>query len=99
MPVKQTFCDPNWFVKELNPDIAEWLKPVENDNTRVFCIPCKKTIELSNMGIRAVKSHTAGLKHKRNCDNVHFSDAFFLQWINRPSGRGVLLNIFAHSLT
>ena len=33
----------------------------------MFCIPCKKAIELSNMGIRAVTSHATGAKHKRNC--------------------------------
>ena len=66
MPGKQTFCDPNWFVKELNPDIAGWLKPVENDAGSVFCIPCKKSIKLSNMGIGAVTGHAAGDKHKRN---------------------------------
>ena len=66
MPGKQTFCDPNWFVKELNPDIAGWLKPVENDTSSVFCIPCKKSIKLSNMGIGAVTGHAAGDKHKRN---------------------------------
>ena len=35
---KKTVCDPNWFVEEINPDIAGWLKPVENDSSRVFCI-------------------------------------------------------------
>ena len=53
-----------WMSKE---EYKSWLQPVPSDNTRAKCTLCMKTISLSNMGEKAIKSHATGQKHKVAC--------------------------------
>ena len=56
----RTYFQDSW----LNEDsFKSWLVPGTN-NTQARCIRCRKTFELSNMGVQAVKSHAGGKGHK-----------------------------------
>ena len=59
MSTKQTYFQTDWLEKE---EYKNWLKPCINKKV-VFCQKCTKTIELSNMGEQALKSHMKGKKH------------------------------------
>ena len=41
-----------------------WLKPVANNKYQAYCTLCKKTIELSSLGIQALNSHAKSERHK-----------------------------------
>lgn len=59
---RKTSFNERWL---LDSEYSSWLKPVEKDPFSAFCSLCKTTFCLSNMGKRAVRSHMAGVKHKR----------------------------------
>ena len=44
------------------PEFAPWLQPEDND-TKGYCKLCRKSFDLSNMGIAAVKSHMKSKQH------------------------------------
>lgn len=46
------------------PDFQDWLKPVNTNPRAAQCKVCFKHIELSNMGKRALISHSKSQKHK-----------------------------------
>ena len=45
-----------------DPEFKSWIKKCE-DSHSAFCTMCKKTIDLTNMGVSALKSHKKGAKH------------------------------------
>ena len=47
-----------------NPEFKDWIEKVDNCTSKARCKVCRKTIDLSNMGTRALKSHAKGLRHK-----------------------------------
>ena len=66
---KKTTYDPDWENADLYPDISKWIAPVKtgasNDVHYFWCkVCCGKKLYLSNMGIRAVKSHQEDNKNK-----------------------------------
>ena len=67
----KTICDPGWFDEAVHPEFASWLRPLPDDNKIVFCSLCQRRIELSNMGIQALKSHAKGTKHIRLCQSAN----------------------------
>ena len=67
---KNTYADPTWFDPSIHPEFSSWLAKCEKDNSKVVCFPCQKDVSLSNMGVRALTSHSSGEKHRRNCSMV-----------------------------
>ena len=49
-------------------EFKDWIQEVPNDALKARCILCEKTVELSNMGSRALKSHAKSSKHKNRYD-------------------------------
>ena len=47
-----------------DPDFKLWLQEVPKSRTQAKCKLCQKTIELSNIGTFALKSHMRYKKHK-----------------------------------
>ena len=66
----------------------QYLKPYI-DKKVAFCGKCRKTIELSNMGEQALKSHMKGKKHKANSKHV----ASFFQPKSVPVVQPVAIDI------
>ena len=58
--VEKTFFQESWLSNE---EFKSWLVPTEN-KSQARCKRCKKTFELSNMEVQALKSHADGKKHK-----------------------------------
>lgn len=46
-----------------DPEYSSWLREVDGDTQRALCCLCKKSFDIANMGIAAVKSHMKGKKH------------------------------------
>ena len=42
---------------ELIEEFKDWLGPVDKDTNSFYCKFCEDTLSLSNMGIRALRSH------------------------------------------
>ena len=60
----KTRYNKSWEDISLYPDFAKWITPVPGDQFLVSCKYCKgNPINLSNMGIQALKSHCKGAKH------------------------------------
>ncbi|XP_068990333.1 uncharacterized protein [Neodiprion pinetum] len=52
-------------IQWLNEDhFSPWLKECKNDKFAFYCIMCKKTVLLSNVGRQALTSHMKGRKHE-----------------------------------
>ena len=47
-----------------HPDYKNWVGKDAN-RKKAFCSLCHKSLELSNMGTQALKSHVNGKKHKK----------------------------------
>ena len=58
--VEKTFFQESWLSNE---EFKSWLVLTENKQ-QARCKRCKKTFELSNMGVQALKSHADGKNHK-----------------------------------
>ena len=56
---KETHFQDSWLYKE---EFQEWLVKGK-ENTQAKCRRYQKIIELSNMGIQAMRSHVGGKKH------------------------------------
>ena len=67
MSEDQTYFNKDWFTHEV---YGEWLVQTKF-NTQYRCKVCRKTNELSNMGIQALKTHSDGAKHKKNLKSVN----------------------------
>ncbi|XP_047123731.1 uncharacterized protein LOC124806683 [Hydra vulgaris] len=61
MTLEKTYFQEDWLQQDIYKD---WLVPNAHAKTKAYCKKCKKSFELSNMGIQAVKSHAAGKKHQ-----------------------------------
>ena len=59
MASKQCHFHEIWLV---DPDFASWLQQEKNDS-KGYCKLCKKSFNLSNMGIGAHKSHMKNKQH------------------------------------
>ena len=57
-----TFQD-EWLNEQINPNLAEWVVRVPNKKSVAMCKLCKKQIDISSMGRRALKSHEESKKH------------------------------------
>ena len=57
----QTYFQDDWLS---HPDYKNWVRK-DADRNKAFCSLCHKSLELSNMGTQALKSHMNGKKHKR----------------------------------
>ena len=57
---EKTFFQESWLSNE---EFKSWLVPTEN-KSQAKCKKCKKTFELSNIGVQALKSHADRKKHK-----------------------------------
>jgi hypothetical protein len=55
--VSQTWVD--------NPTFKDWLKTVMGNGREAFCSLCKKTINVTWNGIKAIKSHNASSSHQQ----------------------------------
>ena len=63
----QAFFYDDWLK---HPDFKEWIKK-DTDN-KIACFKyCKKSFALSNVRKQAVKSHTNGKKHKKQCKSIN----------------------------
>lgn len=47
-----------------DPEFKDWLEEIPSDIHRAKCSVCKTTFSLSNMGRRAVRSHSKGAQHQ-----------------------------------
>ena len=63
---KLTYFQNDWLK---NADLKDWLLPADK-KTQARCKRCRKTFELSNMGVQALKSHAVGKKHKKDAEAV-----------------------------
>ncbi len=63
MPCK--FCD-DWLS---NPLFSKWVRR-DKDETKAFCIWCRKSISVASMGAQALRSHIQGAKHSRRARSV-----------------------------
>lgn len=54
-----------------------WMKPVENNASKAFCIICKREISLSNMGKTALNSHMTGKRHIESLNVFHSTRPIF----------------------
>ncbi|XP_047146037.1 uncharacterized protein LOC124818961 [Hydra vulgaris] len=61
MTSEKTYFQEDWLQQDIYKD---WLVPNAHAKTKAHYKKCKKSFELSNMGIQAVKSHAAGEKHQ-----------------------------------
>ena len=60
-----------------DPDFKWWLQEVPTNRTKAKCKLCQKTIELSNMGTFALKSHMRYKKHRDLVESKKTSGTFF----------------------
>ena len=63
---KNTRFNPDWINKDLNPELSEWVRKDSSSPFVVRCAVCSKTIQLSNMGLQALKSHAETSSHVKN---------------------------------
>ena len=49
--------------KKLQLDFSSWLDVVADNVHRAYCRTCKKTFDVGNMGVAAVKSHMKSKTH------------------------------------
>ena len=75
----RTYFQEDWLQ---NPDFKNWVRR-DADRKKAFCIQCHKSIELSNMGTQALKSHMSGKKHKEEAKPVTL---FFKPSVTNASG-------------
>ena len=70
-------------------EFKDWIQEVPNDALKARCSFCDKTVELSNMGSRALKSHAKSSKHKNRYDlfksQMKHSEASILSYCNESS--------------
>lgn len=71
---KHTFFQQDWL---LEPCFKDWVQQVPRNAKVVMCNVYNKTIELSNMGRRALTSHMKGTKHQKKMRAKHGSTSFF----------------------
>ena len=64
------YATPSTFKVDINceqplniVEFKAWLVEVE-DNTKAHCKRCRKTFELSNLGVGTLRSHAGGKEHK-----------------------------------
>ena len=62
---KRGNCIYNWQW-ELNPTYKRWLAAFKGDRKKALCKCCDRTINISNMGESALKSHIRSERHKNN---------------------------------
>lgn len=60
----------DWLNSTIFADWHSWLRPVSNDSGRAFCVTCKKSFDISNMGKAAIRSHAGGQTHVNNVKRV-----------------------------
>lgn len=58
--MSKCYFQTDWFN---NPKFS-WLQQVTSDRSMAYCTLCQSKFSLSNMGLRAVRSHQQGKKHK-----------------------------------
>ena len=67
----------------------DWIQEVPNNALKARCSLCEKIVELSNMGSRALKSHTKSSKHKNRYDvlksQMKHSEASILSYCHESS--------------
>lgn len=66
-----------------------WLKAVPNNKNAAECAACRKTVDLSTMGVTALTSHAKGAKHSTNL-NINSSQGSIQSYVEdktvtRPS--------------
>ena len=47
-----------------NPYFKEWLEEVKDDTREAYRRLCRKTFDIENMGMSALKTHKRGKEHK-----------------------------------
>ena len=57
--IKKCHFQNEWLTNE---EYLNWLQAVPKNRSRVKCSFCKTEIDISNMGVAALDSHTAGKK-------------------------------------
>lgn len=55
------------------PQYSSWLQPSRTSKFEAYCTLCQKSFNICNMGLPAVTSHAAGMKHLRNEASVRTS--------------------------
>lgn len=65
MACKKTTFNKLWLDSKHSPEFADWLDEVKGASDQAYCKMCKVKISLSNMGRRAIVSHTSSVKHKK----------------------------------
>ena len=63
-PRRTNYFQVEWMKKEY----CNWLKPVKTMSDKGHCMVCSKNFDISNMGISAVASHAASMKHRNKLE-------------------------------
>lgn len=72
MVLVQTYFNEHWLILDHEEKFHYWLVPAKT-NTQARCKRFKTTFELSNIGIRAVRSHAMAQKHLHLTNKItHF---------------------------
>lgn len=66
MSAKKCYFNKVWLDPRVNSEFVDWLDEYPDDTTAAYCKICCKKINLSNMGRKAVVSHSKGPKHIKN---------------------------------
>lgn len=68
--VKKTVFNKLWLDAKLHPELANWLQEGRGGTSEAFCKLCSMTVQLSNMGRRALVSHASSVKHRKIVDGM-----------------------------
>lgn len=52
-----------WCKDKTMPEIAKWLKPVQDDPRQAMCSFCSSKFDIRNSGITCVRKHSKGKSH------------------------------------
>ena len=69
-----------------HPDFSDWIRDVKDQPQRAYCTVCRKSFDVANMGIAALRSHSKGQSHikakARTGQSCKLTD--FLGSVNQP---------------
>lgn len=87
---RKTSFNERWL---LDDTFRTWLKPMPQDKFSAYCIICKTSFSLSNMGKQALKSHMGGKKHASSVKFSQFSSSLSSYFKKEHSNSEVTKNL------
>ncbi|CAH0563016.1 unnamed protein product [Brassicogethes aeneus] len=60
MSVRRCYFKTDWLT---DPNFNLWVEECKSNSSVIFCKICKKNVDISNMGVSALKSHMKSVKH------------------------------------